>query len=138
MTSLASCSSSLNIPGLSLRTLKKYPPQYEATAMGHLDQVRKNKQSTKKSQKQKEKLKSDPFAQENMESIEDAFPKGLEDGKKTHQCYVAMYNIEATGKVYTDQSGRFPVTSSQGNTQLFIMYDYHGNYIKPVLMKKQK
>ena len=73
--------------------------------MGHLDQVRQNKQTTKKHPKKKEHLKSDPFAEESMESVDDAFPQGLEAGIKTHQCYIAVYEIEATGKVYTDQSG---------------------------------
>ena len=66
------------LPGLTLRSLKKYPPRSKATAMGHLDQVHQNKKSTKKILKHKERLKSDPFATENMESLKDAFPTGLE------------------------------------------------------------
>ncbi len=37
-----------NFPGLTIATLRKYPPKTIATAKGHLDQVRKNAQSTKK------------------------------------------------------------------------------------------
>ena len=36
-------------PGLTVKNLKKYPPQSVATAKGHLDQTRANQQSTKPS-----------------------------------------------------------------------------------------
>jgi hypothetical protein len=37
--------------------------------------------------------------------------------------------IEATGQIYTDQAGRFPTTSSRGNTYIMILYDYDSNAI---------
>jgi hypothetical protein len=37
--------------------------------------------------------------------------------------------IEATGQIYTDQSGRFPTTSSRGNKYVMILYDYDSNAI---------
>jgi hypothetical protein len=41
----------LQLPGLTLATLKKYPPNSLATPKGHLDQTRQNTRSTKGSTK---------------------------------------------------------------------------------------
>jgi hypothetical protein len=37
--------------------------------------------------------------------------------------------IEATGQIYTDQTGRFPTTSRRGNKYVMILYDYDSNAI---------
>ena len=37
--------------------------------------------------------------------------------------------MEITGKIYTDQTGRFPVTSSKGSKYLMVLYDYDSNAI---------
>jgi hypothetical protein len=37
--------------------------------------------------------------------------------------------IETTGQIYTDQTGRFPTTSSRGNKYIMILYDYDSNDI---------
>jgi hypothetical protein len=36
--------------------------------------------------------------------------------------------------IYSDQTGRFTVPSSSGNTQLFVLYDYDSNSIHAVPM----
>jgi hypothetical protein len=36
---------------------------------------------------------------------------------------------QTAGQIYTDQTGRFPVTSSRGNSQIFVLYDYDSNSI---------
>jgi hypothetical protein len=36
---------------------------------------------------------------------------------------------EATGQIYTDQTGRFPITSSRGNKYIMILYNYESNDI---------
>jgi hypothetical protein len=33
------------------------------------------------------------------------------------------------GQIYTDQTGRFPVVSSKGNTYIMVLYEYDGNVI---------
>jgi hypothetical protein len=40
-----------------------------------------------------------------------------------------MQAIEITGKIYSDQTGRFPVTSSRGNKYIMVVYDYDSNSI---------
>ena len=37
--------------------------------------------------------------------------------------------IETTGKIYMDQTGRFPVTSSKGHQYILVLYDYDANAI---------
>jgi hypothetical protein len=37
--------------------------------------------------------------------------------------------IEATGQIYTNQTGRFPTTSSRGNKYVMFLYDYDSNTI---------
>jgi hypothetical protein len=50
----------------------------------------------------------------------------LDHGMKTQFVYAAT--IDA-GKIYTDQTGRFPVVSSKGNKYIMILYDYDSNAI---------
>ena len=47
--------------------------------------------------------------------------------------------IETTGQIYTDQTGRFPTTSSRGNKYIMILYDYDSNAIlaKPLKSKSE-
>jgi hypothetical protein len=37
--------------------------------------------------------------------------------------------VEITGQVFSDQTGRFPVTSSKGNKYIMILYDYDSTAI---------
>jgi hypothetical protein len=55
----------------------------------------------------------------------------LDHGIKTQFVYAAT--IDA-GQICTDQTGRFPVVSSKGNTYIMILYDYYSNAIlsKPI------
>jgi hypothetical protein len=45
----------------------------------------------------------------------------------THACYPAI--SEPTGQVYSDQTGKFVVPSSNGNNYLLVLYDYDSNHI---------
>ena len=37
--------------------------------------------------------------------------------------------VEQKGKIYTDQTGQFPVMSSKGNQYILILYEYDTNAI---------
>jgi hypothetical protein len=50
----------------------------------------------------------------------------LDHGIKTQYVYAETID---TGKIYTDQTGRFPVVSSKGNKYIMILYDYDSNAI---------
>ena len=42
---------------------------------------------------------------------------------------VYLHTVEFTGKVSTDQTVRFPVTSSRGSKYLMVLYDHDSNAI---------
>jgi hypothetical protein len=50
----------------------------------------------------------------------------IDHGIKTQFVYAATINA---GQIYTDQTGRFPVVSSKGNTYIMTLYDYNSNAI---------
>ena len=107
-------------PGVTVEAIKRYLPKSEATTMGHLDQQRKNIQSTK--------LPKDDH--DHMTT-----PSPLEKGLSTHAMYAATicYN-EPTGKLYTDLTGRFPVQSSRGHKYILVAYNFDSNsiHVKPL------
>ena len=50
-----------------------------------------------------------------------------EPGVRTQMAY--LHTVEFTGKVSTDQTGRFTVTSSRGSNYLMVLYDHDSNSI---------
>ena len=123
-----------NIPGLTAKTLRRHPPRSVATAKGHLDQTRKNARSTKV--KPVVPTTSDPPPDHPTSTDNDDFP---EHAEKTHDCYVAVHSLdEPTGRVYVDQTGKFPCTSASGNNYIMVLYDYDSNAIlmEPIRNRK--
>ena len=51
-----------------------------------------------------------------------AIPSQEIGNERTHHIYAAVKPIPETGKIHTDQTGRFPVISSRGNKYIMIMY----------------
>ena len=89
-------------PGFTTEAVKKHLPKSDAMVKGHLDQKRKNIQSTQA-----------PLisAREDNDCMELDQPE-----IKCNVIYAAMITShEITGKIYTDLTGRFPQQSSQGN-----------------------
>jgi hypothetical protein len=79
------------------------------TTKGHLNQQRKNAETTK--------IKETKVINQETD---------MDHGIKTQFAYAAT--IDA-GQIYTDQTGRFPVVSSRGNKYIMILYDYDSNVI---------
>jgi hypothetical protein len=104
------------LPGLTAGLLRKYTPNLEATAMGHLDNRRKNIQSTKHKQ-----------VRFGDTAADTPFPAQPKDGHRTNACFLA--GSEPRSIVYTDQTGRLPHPSSTGNNYILIAYDYDRNII---------
>ena len=104
-------------PGLTANAVAKYLPKSIATRKGHLDKTRKNIRLTQ------------PKEPELPE------PEGERLKHPTHQIFSS---IEPVGRVYTDQTGRFPVTLSSGNKYLCILYAYDANatLAKPIKSRK--
>ena len=79
-----------------------------------MDQTRKNLRSTKS--KPVDITLSDASPVTPTKS--DDFP---EHAERTHDCYVAVRNLdEPTGKIYTDQTGKFPCTSAGGHNYIMV------------------
>ena len=92
-------------PGLTTTNVTQHIQFKDATMKGHLDHVRKNLRSTTTT---------------NTEC------KEIEAEHKTHFAFAAVKEI---GKIYTDQTGAFPVLSSRGHRYIFILYHYDTNAI---------
>jgi hypothetical protein len=121
------------LPGLSLTTLKKYPPSLEATVMGHLDNRRKNTQSTKRPPHREA---TSPAAL--MAEQEDFYPPSEAPNTRTHLCYIAA--SEPKHIVYSDQTGRLPYASTMGNQYVLVAYDHDSNFIfmRPIKSRKSQ
>jgi hypothetical protein len=113
-----------NFPGLTTKTLQKYPPQSVPMIKGHLHQTRQNQRSTKPTTAEKPipaLLPSEPT------DSQDSFPNSESPNVKTHRCYTTV--METTVQIHSNQTGRFVVPSSTGNNYLLIFNDYNSNAI---------
>jgi hypothetical protein len=51
----------------------------------------------------------------------------------TNMMFMMLVDIE--GRLFTDQTGRFPVTSNRGNNYLIMFYPVDANFIKSYSIK---
>ncbi|GAX14227.1 hypothetical protein FisN_1Hu418 [Fistulifera solaris] len=93
-----------NFPGLTLASLRKYPPRSLAMHKGHMDQIRKNLRSTK----HLPGPPTDALLFPDDTELEDQQPQQL--AARTNFCYISI--IEPTGQIYTDQTGKFITPAS--------------------------
>ena len=114
-------------PGLTPENVNKFYKETIYTAKGHLDQERKNTQSTKVF-----KLQQHTELQSTI--LQDDFFPTTDNGIKTNNVLCSIRCFEAKDTGYSDLTGRFPFTSTRGNKYILIMYDYDSNCIlaKPV------
>jgi hypothetical protein len=115
-------------PDMTPENFTKHLPKSIATALGHLYQQHKNVRSTKP--------KPPPTTKPTPES--DSQPTSENPNKRTHQVFSAIVDA-GTGKIYTNQTGKFPVTSSRGNKYVFVLYEYDSNAIlvEPIKSRMQ-
>ena len=103
-------------PGLTVENINKYFPEYNETQKGHMKQQKQGVRSTKVLDKDKQ-LHFQPTP-----------------GTKHKDVYLHVF--DATKKaMYTDQTGRFPITSSKGNKYLMVAVELDGNYINATPIK---
>jgi hypothetical protein len=96
-------------PGLTVKAVRKYLSKSEATTQGHLDQEQQGIQSTR---------------------------KPIIPPQRTNNIMVSYFNVP-TGKIFTDQTGRFPEQSTRGNNYVFVLYDYDSNAILATPIKNR-
>lgn len=103
-------------PGLTAKDVSNYLSKSEATTKGHLKQTRQNLRSTKP--------KSDTAHRAQVQATE-----------PTNKVFVRIF--DPSGQIYTDQTGRFPVTSSLGSKYIMILYDHDSNAILAKLLRSR-
>ena len=110
-------------PHLSEKAVMKYIRASDATILGHLDHQWKNRMSTKR-------IKQSP--EEIQEDIEPRYEK---EKAKTNNMFLTM--IDATQKIFTDQTRNFLTKSLKGNEYLMIIYVYDCNAMLIKTMKNK-
>jgi hypothetical protein len=98
-------------PGLTSALVRNHLPKSEATCKGHMRTTRTNVRSTKPQPLLAGPSTDAPAVQPFREK----------------ECY--LMPIDVSGKVYTDQTGRFPKFSSKGSKYLMVLYDFDTNAI---------
>lgn len=117
----------VTFPGLSSEMIRKYPPNTIATSFGHLNQSRQGVRSTKQSI---EVSTNTDFT--NADTI----PKVNNLNNATHKIQTKII-ITPHRQNYTDQTGKFPVTSSSGSNYMLIMFCEDINYIHGEALKSR-
>ena len=102
-------------PMITVKNVQKYYPKTNKTLMGHLNQTCKNVRSTR------------PLEMSNTTTLQ---------GKKMRDIYTSVYNTRET--IFTDQTGKFPTRSQQGNKYIMVMVEVDSNAIlvKPMTSRK--
>eukprot|EP01082_Thalassiosira_pseudonana_P011880 g10662.t1 g10662 contig4:2284681-2286983(+) len=92
---------------------------------GHMDQRRTGIRSTKSSH-----AVPPPDIVNTMEE-----PEQAPQNDKTNMVFMTI--AEAEGQLFTDQTGRFPVTSNRGNNYIVLFYVVDANFIKSYPIKSR-
>ena len=100
---------------MTVKKVNNFYPETDETPKGHMRQTRQGVRSTK------EKV---VVRDENNEAV----PR-----TKQHDIYVRVDQVKDT--IYTDQTGKFPITSSRGHKYIMIVCEIDGN---AVLMEPMK
>ena len=108
-------------PGIDSVNFSKFLKPKIATAKGHLNQEKKNLQSTKP------KIKIE--AMNHVQEATDFCPPSEEPNMKTLECFSTIIDNDAWGKAYHDLTGQFPHVSTRGNKYILVHYDYDSNAI---------
>ena len=117
-------------PDLTAELVETHLEKSPATTQGHFGQFRKNLGSTSK-------LKGLPNpTSPPTECTPRVMPPASID-ENVRQNVVSMKLVEIKGKVYSNQTGRFPTTSSKGNKYIMAMYNMDSNAILVEPLKKQ-
>jgi len=106
----------LEFSSLTLACLKCFPPVSLVMHKGHLDQTHCNQHSTKPN-----------MAELLAELLADFHLLAPASGHCTHSCYMAI--LKPLGQIYTDQTGKFHMSSSTGNNYVTLVYNHDSNAI---------
>jgi hypothetical protein len=107
-------------PSLTSKRARRFIKVVEETEMGHMDQRRTGIRSTRATTKEPDSMEPVPQTPTN---------------DRSHEVYMTITDMD--GKLYSDQTGRFPITSNRGNCYVVIFFAADGNYIKSYPVKSR-
>ena len=116
-------------PGLTSKLVRKHMPQSTPMIKGHLDQQRKNIRSTKP-KRSMAAPKSLPGVDETEQDLHPA-----QHQQRTNYVFADCHDI--TGQIFSDQPGRFLVSSISGHQHMMVVYDCDSNSILAEPMKSR-
>jgi hypothetical protein len=95
-------------PSVTVENVLKYLGKSDATAKGHMNQIRQNIRST-------------------QQDVEITAPET--DVVQEDKCHYIYATTLETNQIYSDLTGRFPTTSLSVSKYMLILYDYDSNSI---------
>jgi hypothetical protein len=106
-------------PGLTTNLISKHPPKSLAAVLGHQDQEAKHLRSTKVT---------------STTALPEPKDLDLEPllAPPSHNVFFMLFEKDQAMKSHSDQTGRFPVPSSQGNHHVFVLCHQDTNTIHAV------
>ena len=117
-------------PSLTSKQVREHIKVVDETEMGHMDQRRTGIRSTRPKSKQPPRPTPE---QEMVDAME--CPPQSPNNDRCHQVFMTVAAVD--GKLYSDQTGRFPITSNRGNILVAIFYAVDGNDIKSCPLKSR-
>jgi hypothetical protein len=122
--------------GLTIDLVRKHLAKAVATSKGHMRQERQHLRSTQTSSLPLCHSKEAKTAPDKTPEIGGTHNKAAFH-ERTHCVY--MKPIAVTGQKHSDQTGRFPITSSRGSKYIMVVYDYDLNAIltKPLTSRTE-
>jgi hypothetical protein len=109
----------VTFPGLTKENVSKHFPESDETQKGHMKQTKQGVRSTKV-------IDEDALLESNPTP-----------GVKHKDVYIRVF--DATKKaMYSDQTGKFPITSSRGNKYIMVAVELDGNYIDAEPLKTRE
>ena len=106
---------------LTTRLISKHLLKRLATAQGRMDQGFKN-------------LRSNKLVKKDVQEV-DSTPEQEKNNIKTHDVMCTTFLAEELIKSSSDQTGKFPITSSRGQKYIFVFYHYDTNIINGIGIK---
>jgi len=101
-------------PTITPTVVRRHFPESDETQKGHMKRQRQGVRSTR--------------VREEPEPDLPAIPKAK-------HIYIKIHNVHET--MHTDQTGRFPATSSRGNQYVMVLVEEDGNFIDAEPMKNR-
>ena len=116
-----------SFPGLTYELISRHLPQTTADVKGRMSRIRQGVQSTRNQIEQ---------IREARAEVDDMNPDEEICATREIYCY-AVWADRQTGKMYTDQTGTFPVRSFSNMKLLFVAYIYDINAILAIPLKSR-